>query len=143
MITEKAKVASINGDKAVLHTERQSTCGQCAANKACGTYAMSKVMGNKRNSMEVSVPVSHIHSRLQAGDEVTVAIPESAFLQGTLILYGLPLGGLIAGAVVGQIFSGELASILCGFSGLAIGFLSANRYLKKRKQNLECDLRIL
>ncbi len=53
MITENAIVVSIDNNQTWIETQRKSVCGQCAANKGCGTSVLSKVIGNKFSKMKV------------------------------------------------------------------------------------------
>jgi sigma-E factor negative regulatory protein RseC len=68
----------------------------------------------------------------EVGDEVTVAIDESALLGASLLVYALPLVSMVAGAVLGhQLSAGHAASeavaMMGAAAGLALGFLAARR----------------
>lgn len=144
MIKESAIIDSVDGQQVTLVTQRQSTCGQCSANKACGTYAMSKVLGAKRNTVTVQVPVAQLAAkRIAVGEEVEVAIPESAFINGSMALYGIPLVGLIAGALIGELLAGEWLSIVAGLAGLAGGFKLAQWVARRQQHATLCQLKIL
>ena len=49
MIAENAQVVGFEGNDIWVETQRKTACGQCAANKGCGTAVLSKVLGNKRS----------------------------------------------------------------------------------------------
>ena len=50
MIEESAQVVAVegaSGEYVWVETQRQSTCGGCAANQACGTATLAKVLGTR------------------------------------------------------------------------------------------------
>lgn len=49
-------------------------------------------------------------SRLAVGTAVDVALPERFLLLGAAVVYGLPLGALIAGAVVGAMWGSDVGA---------------------------------
>lgn len=129
MITENAIVVSIEKNETWIETQRQSACGQCSANKGCGTSVLSKVIGNKFSTMKA---INKINA--QVGDEVVVGINESSLLKGAFMAYLLPLLYLFIFSFIGQFFSdylqikhGELLII----GSAALGFYFGMKKLKK------------
>lgn len=67
--------------------------------------------------------------RLQPGDELMLEFDPSALARSTWAVYGLPLAGLLAGALAGAALSGapggwrEAAVALGALGGLALGLL--------------------
>lgn len=86
MITEKATVVSVENNQTWIETQRKSVCGQCSANKGCGTSVLSKVVGNKLSKMKA---INNINA--QVGDEVIVGLHEASLLRGAFMTYLLPL----------------------------------------------------
>ena len=131
MIEESAHVISVEGDNAWVETERRSSCGSCSA-KGCGTGALSKVLGAKKQQMKVRNPVG-----AKAGDVVVLGIEEGVLLKGSLMVYILPLllmlaGGLFGEALAPQWGSGtEGASLLFGLLGLLLGFFLLRGYNRR------------
>ncbi len=68
------------------------------------------------------------------GDEVEVLIPREDRLRAALLLFGLPLAGLLAGAAAGALAGGETAEIAGAGAGLAAGF-AAGRLLQRRRKS--------
>ncbi len=103
MITENATVVSIENNQTWIETQRKSVCGQCSANKGCGTSVLSKVIGNKFSRMKA---INKINA--QVGDKVVVALNEKSLLKGAFMTYLLPLLYLFLFAIIGQFVSDEL-----------------------------------
>ncbi len=120
MIEQPAWVVAVEGPYALVASERQSACGQCSAKAGCGTAALARVLGRRNVQLRARNPVA-----ADVGEQVTVGIDERVLLRGALLLYGLPLVGMMAAAALGLAWWGEAASILAGALGLAAGFLAA------------------
>ena len=85
-------------------------CEACASCRACA-------FGEKKE-MDLALP----EGKWQVGDEVEVELPEGGVSKASLLAYGLPLGGLILGLLVGMRLSGEAAGALGALLGTAAGF---------------------
>lgn len=77
------------------------------------------------------------------GEQVVIGLHESALQSASLILYLIPLAGLIIGAMTGlylmqQIFHSpsELLSILLGFIGMGAGFMLV-QYIARHTRGAE------
>ena len=103
MITENAIVVSIENNQTWIETQRKSACGQCSANKGCGTSVLSKVIGNKLSRIKA---INNIDAKV--GDEVIIGLNEQSLLKGAFMVYMLPLGLLFLFAFVGQVVSENL-----------------------------------
>jgi len=132
MITEKAIVVAIKNNETWIETQRQSACGQCSANKGCGTSVLSKVLGNKFSKMKAINP---IHA--QVGDEVTVALNENSLLKGAFMTYLLPLLFLFIFAFFAQFISAtfsienvELVTIIFSVLGFYLGLQKLKSFSK-------------
>jgi sigma-E factor negative regulatory protein RseC len=132
MIEEQAQVVDLNQEGVWVETQRRSACGQCAANKGCGTATLSKVLGNKRNRVRALNPDA---TPVAIGDEVVIGIEEQALVRGSLALYIMPLFALflfgLLGSALAEQFSlsqADAFSALFGLIGLAIGFLGVKWY---------------
>jgi sigma-E factor negative regulatory protein RseC len=135
MIEETGQVVEVEGEFAWVETQRQSTCGSCAANKGCGTAVLSKVLGQKRNRVR-ALNRAGAHS----GDTVTVGIQEDALVRGSLAMYAVPLLALLGGGLVGQYLqqsygSGEGLVILAGLIGLFGGLLWLRGFSRRAQSN--------
>jgi len=129
MITEDAIVIEVSDDQTWIETQRKSTCGQCSANKGCGTSVLSKVMGNKLSKMKA---INNIDAKV--GDGVVVGLSESSLLKGAFMTYILPLAYLFIFASVGQFISSDLSllnSEMVVVVFAIIGFIFGLKHLKR------------
>jgi sigma-E factor negative regulatory protein RseC len=118
MIEERAQVLSVSDDQVWVETERQSSCGACAANKGCGTAVLGKVFGARQMRVQVRSQIP-----LQIGDEVMIGVEENALVKGSLAVYVVPLLMMFLGALSGKwVSSSEHISVLMGLLGLLMGF---------------------
>ena len=97
MLEEQATVVAVENETVWVEVQRQSVCGQCAANKGCGTGVLQKVLGNKRNIFRVigELPV-------KVGDNVIIGINENALVKGSLVIYAVPILLIIVFALLGE-----------------------------------------
>ena len=97
MIEETAIVVALEGDRALLQTQRRSACQSCSVKQGCGTSVLAKVVGTR--SSQISVENS---LQAQVGDEVLLGIEEHALVRGSLLVYALPLLMMLAFALLGE-----------------------------------------
>lgn len=123
MIEERAVVLESNGEHAVVETQKESSCNHCEVGHGCGLNVLSKVFGNRAKKMLVINPID-----ANVGDPVIIGIEESALIRGSLAVYGVPLVGLIGGALFGQqmgLYLGlnqELISMVAGIGTMMLCF---------------------
>lgn len=132
MIEQEARVEYLDGDDAIVVVARQSACGSCTAKSGCGTALVGNLFPSRQLSMRL--PNSQ---QAEKGDRIVIGLPETAMQLAALLLYGLPLLTLLAGAMAGQSlaessgWSAEPAAIVGGLFGLVAG-LSVVRRLGAR-----------
>lgn len=122
MITETGKVIAVTGRKAWVQTIRASACESCSARSGCGQRVLASASSGRANQILVN---NHLDARV--GDEVTVAIEESALLSASLLVYAVPLVLMVLGAVLGQQWlpAQDAGAIAGAAVGLAGGFILA------------------
>jgi len=127
MIEERARVVQVDDSGIWVETQRQSACGQCNANKGCGTAVIAKVVGNKRSRVRV---LDSGAAGVRVGDEVLIGIQEQALVRGSLAIYLAPLVSLFLFGLLGEMLglqlgfeNTELLSIVFGVAGLGAGFI--------------------
>ncbi|WP_455200302.1 SoxR reducing system RseC family protein [Kaarinaea lacus] len=139
MLEEQATVVAVENDTILVEVQRQSACGQCAANKGCGTGVLQKVIGNKRNIFRVigELPV-------KVGDNVIVGINENALVRGSLIIYAVPVVFIILFALLGETIAPQSMSINADYAsmtgalvGLAVSILGLRWYNRKIRKNAD------
>jgi len=129
MMTETGRVVAVDQHAVWVEVIQQSTCGSCSAQKACGQSLLQKLYQGRHHRIQVFRD-DQAPEQIQIGDQVTIGLPEAVIVRGSLVLYILPLLGLLLGAVIGQALfeSGDLSAII----GAALGFLCGIFVAKKQ-----------
>ncbi len=126
MLRETGRVVAVDDGAVWVETVRSSACGRCAARAGCGHGALARTGSAKGLIRALESP--QVPARdCAVGDEVAIELPEEAVLQGSLLVYGVPLMVGIVAALLVQSYSEPWAP--AGFvMGLAAGF-AAIRWL--------------
>ena len=103
MIEETATVVKCEGEFAWVEAQRQSTCGNCAANKGCGTSVLAKVVGKKVARMKA---INKVNAHV--GESVIVGMNEAALVKGSLAVYLLPLIFMMLFAITGNVVAVQM-----------------------------------
>jgi len=134
MIEEQAQVIALENNDVWVETQRRTACGQCAANKGCGTATLAKVLGNKRSRVRTLNPQA---TPVVIGDAVIIGINEQALVRGSLAVYTVPLLMLFIFGFLGQLLSVQLLManqdilpIVLGLLGLLLGFIWVRRFTR-------------
>jgi positive regulator of sigma E activity len=124
---ETGTVEGVDGGKAevLMKAEMAKSCDGC---RACAVG-----FGNVRR-MKVDAPAG-----LKAGDEVVVEVTLPSVYSGILLLFALPIVGLLVGGGVGELAArgmgaadaANTVSIVVGIAGFGLGLLGG--YLVGRK----------
>jgi sigma-E factor negative regulatory protein RseC len=123
---EVAEVSYVEGEFVFLKTSNQSSCSECSSKSSCGSARLFKPLVEAQE-FKIKNTLG-----LKVGDSVVLGLPPSTLLQGTFLVYLIPLFTLILFAVLGKIIGGEGISIIAGVAGLVISLLMVNKYLSKR-----------
>lgn len=127
LMTERARVLRVSGGVAWVNCESQAGCARCAAGEGCGAGLFAKLLRGRLQELPVALPRHLDH--LVPGDQVLVGLSVRAVQSASFLLYGLPLAGLLAGAVLcGIAWPGDAAA----FAGAAAG-LCGGAWLARRK----------
>lgn len=138
MIEEDAIVIALDGENAIIEVARQSSCGQCAAAKGCGTSVFANWYGKRMNQMRVINP---IHAEL--GEQVIVGMKEDALLKASLIVYMMPLLMMVVFAIVGRWLANEILQVavsdallmLLAVFGLVLALMLVRRFQRRVQAN--------
>lgn len=139
MIEEQARVTQIENGQIWVETQRKSACGQCSANKGCGTSVLQNVLGNKRTQLRVlsDIPVN-------TGDEVIIGLQEGVFLKGSVAVYMMPLVLMFVFGMLGETLSQQLLltnSNVVSIVFAAIGILFGGIWLRRYNRAIQNDKR--
>lgn len=127
LLKESGLVTKVEGNIAWVNTESKLACSSCKVESTCGNGILEKYLAGK-------VFVSKLNNELQAkvGDQVEIAIPRASITKASLIVYFIPLSGLIIGGVAGEyLFNSELSTIFTSGLGMIIGFVVTHYYNHK------------
>ena len=121
MVEQQGIVVRLRDELAEVEFIRQTACGGCSAQSACGTGILGSMLGRRRHRIWLANPVDAV-----PGDEVVVGMREGAFVATSLIAYLLPLAALFAGALAAQALwsprsGSELPAVLGAIAGFALG----------------------
>ncbi len=107
----RAVVEKVAEGKAFVAVTEEASCASCKGEGTCG-------FGGGRRPRRVWVwdPFG-----VRVGDAVRVEVSDEGLLAASLVLWGLPLAGLLAGAVVGHLTGGEKRSL----GGALLGLLAS------------------
>ncbi len=96
MIIENAMVLSYQDGIAQVQCYAKQACGGCAAQKNCGSKALSGLAGEKlAQVLEIKA-----NEDLRAGEMIQLGIPETTLLKSVFWVYCIPLMILILSALV-------------------------------------------
>lgn len=132
MITETGRVIAASGDCVWVQTIRQSACNSCSARQGCGQRVLAGATGGRANQVLVQN-----HLGAEVGDEVTLAIAESALLGASVLAYAIPLLLFVLGAIAGAlIMPGMDAGAFVGsLLGLGAGFVVSRRFQQRHGED--------
>lgn len=128
MIEEQARVVGLHGGFAEIVTQQRAACGSCSAKGGCGTSLLSAWFPQRYLTFQLENDIG-----ARSGDTVIVGLDEEMLQRSSLLLYALPLAGLLLGAILGERLSihfalpSELGAVVSGLLGL-IGALAFVRY---------------
>jgi sigma-E factor negative regulatory protein RseC len=136
MIEQQAKVIACDDNTVWLEAERQSTCSQCQLKQGCGTGLLANHVGKRFSRIAVNKTFD-----VTIGQQVRLAIPEQSLLQGTFVMYIMPLVLMFLFATAVQFLNfNEIVEIFAGISGLLVGFYWARLRLVNNKDGFQAKI---
>jgi sigma-E factor negative regulatory protein RseC len=127
MIEETGVVKKIEGITATVTVQKRGACEGCSATGVCETAA---------DGMEIKALNT---ARAKVGQTVRVTIKPQTYVKGTMMIYGLPMAALIAGAIIGKNlgdaylpdYDSDIVAALLGFTSLIATFLFVKNWSRK------------
>ena len=127
MIKETGKVVAVDNEFVWLETINRGTCGSCAAEKGCGQSLLARWM-SRSHYLKVSLD-GRDPKQFSINDHVDIGVPENVVVVSSLLVYCLPLIGMILGAGLGQSeFGSDSAAAAGALLGLALGAALVRTY---------------
>lgn len=150
MIEQQATVLEVRDDSILIRTQRQSGCQSCDVKSGCGTSVIERFFP-ERPQQQLILPIDQLESTPKPGDQVVIGINESYLQNTTMVLYLVPLMGLLLGAVVGSYIgtlpesplSSEPMSILLCLLGLSLGLWIIRQTTERRHRRLYQAVKVL
>jgi sigma-E factor negative regulatory protein RseC len=132
MLTEAARVIRRDGNRVELELQRGSACGHCELSQGCGTGALGRLLRRRSRPLVIETDRD-----CRPGDLVELEVPESSLLRASLLVYGLPLlGMLFAGLPAAAAGLADWLVALAACAGFAGGFVAARRAARFEAGNL-------
>ena len=116
-------VLEVEGDRARVSASRTGACGACSERSSCGVGLGPGGRSDDNSLFDVANALG-----ARPGDAVEIDLPEGTARKVSMLLWVLPLVGLLAGAVLGVKLHGrlglgeDLAALLGAVAGLAAVF---------------------
>lgn len=124
MLSEWATVVDWQQGVATLRCEQRSGCSGCRSSASCGTRALSKLGPSGIHELKVDYA-----QPLLPGQRVELAIPESSLIASALLVYMVPLLGILLFSSLLYFWIGtDLAAVFGAAFGAAAGFGVARFY---------------
>lgn len=126
MLEQYARVVQSSEQGVWVKPSEPQGCGVCAG-QGCASRRIAELFQRVPRQYQVE---SHV--ALSAGDHVIVGLPEGSVLRSALILYGMPLILMLAGALLAQLwFAGDVGAVVGAVAGLLLsGIFIARASLK-------------
>lgn len=136
MIEQQARVISVDADVVGFATEQAGGCSSCSAKGGCGTSLIAQLFPN-RPEQTLLLPRTQCPPSIQSGERWVLAINEQHFGVMAVLLYLVPLMGLLLGSMLGHwLIAKELFVVLMGLSGLYGGLLWSRHQARRHEQRL-------
>jgi sigma-E factor negative regulatory protein RseC len=120
MIEEQGRVVAVEPGVVWVETLRKSTCSACTANAACGQGLMERLGVGRQRGYVRALSTLNLH----VGDAVVIGVGEQLLVRSSLLVYFLPILGLLAGSIAADAAGlREPLIILCGLGGLLLSWL--------------------
>jgi sigma-E factor negative regulatory protein RseC len=122
MLETLAIVIRVEGQEAWVESTQGGGCGNCDSENGCGSSKLSQLFCSEPRRFRV-----RNEANAEVGTMVQVTVAEGVLLRSALLMYGLPLILMLAGAISGSEWAGEDSrdaySAAGGLMGLIIGFV--------------------
>ena len=122
MIEERAVVKSVSDGQIHVQVVNVGNCPKCAEGNGCGGGLIGRLAGHQRHSVQVTSRVPN----LVPGDRVVVGVDPGAVLSASLVVYLLPIIGMVGlGAFAhGPLQGTDLLVTAFGVTGLGAGLMA-------------------
>jgi sigma-E factor negative regulatory protein RseC len=138
MLEQAAEVIRTASDGVWVQAVEPSGCGTCAG-QGCSSRRIAELFQRSPRHFLVDCDLS-----LSPGDRVVIGVAEGSVLKSALRAYGLPLGLMLAGALLAQAIqpgdgpalAGVLLGGLAGWLAVRVGRVARPVVLRREDNNL-------
>jgi len=137
VLTETGRVVAVEGSTVWIETIRQSVCGTCVAQKGCGHGLLNQLGDGRRSYLQLSSS-SFPGDTFSVDDQVSIGIPEQLMLQGSFVVYLLPLLTMLLAAAVSSVLAPQLADVATiagAMAGLLFGVFLVRMHSRYHRDN--------
>jgi sigma-E factor negative regulatory protein RseC len=144
VIEQRGRVLRAEGGRAQIAPDHNLSCGSCVAHGGCSTKWITALFPRRETTFFMDNGIG-----ARPGDAVIVGVDEQLLQRSSLLLYALPLAGLLAGGVLGEAaFSRlglhpELGGILGGLTALTAALAFVRRRAATRLAGDRHGIRLL
>lgn len=127
MLEETGLVTKVEDNIAWVNTRSKLACSSCKVESTCGNGILEKYLSGR-------IFVSKVQNTISAkvGDQVVIAIPQASVTKAALVVYCIPLLGIICGALFGELgYGSEPVAIGASLVGLISGLFVIQIYNRK------------
>lgn len=119
MVEERGRVVAIEPGAIWVETIQRSGCHGCSARAGCGTGLLGDYLSSA-SRIRVALN-SWDPEEISLNDTAVIGIGENTLAGSALLVYLLPLVGLLLAALAGDALAGETGAIAGGVAGLLVG----------------------
>ena len=131
MIEERAIVTRIDAEQVYVQALNMGNCKRCAEGRGCGGGLLGRLGRHRQHA----IPVTSKVADLQSGDPVVVGIGSEALLRASVMVYLMPLVGMIGMGAIARLGlnAGDLLMAAFAVAGLAAGLL----YVRWKSESMD------
>jgi len=139
-MTERGRVVAVDGPGLWVETLSSSACMGCRARQGCGHGLLQQWGARRRNHLYAWV--GEQAADFDIGDEVDLILPEGVLIASAMVVYLLPLLGMLTGMALAA-RGGDLAALLGAGLGLGLGFAGVRLHGQRRRHDPRFQVKVL
>lgn len=116
---------ALEGDEAIVEIENTG-CGRCHEPGGCGGQSIAHLFGSNARSYRLPNRCA-----AQVGDQVDLVVERGQLHQTATRLYVLPLLGVLAGAMLGNLWAGDQGAVIGAVAGGGLAWLPFRAWVQK------------
>ena len=121
MFTHSGRIVAVDDRHVRVCVTPRPGCARCEAGQGCGGGLFGRLVSRGESELTVRRP----SGRVAPGDAVRIGVPARSLVRASIVVYGLPLVGLLVGSAAGGWLAGaDAGAIAGGVVGLVSGILA-------------------